>query len=92
MQGDFVREQEIKINNEKELNKMILQNIIKTKKELTRIQNNYEFAEAELIDYYLYQMKAVQAKLDYLIKKSKNKYLEITELTEVENASEFKIV
>lgn len=92
MQGDFVREQEIKINNEKELNKMILQNIIKTKKELTRIQNNYEFAEAELIDYYLYQMKAVQAKLDYLIKKSKNNDLEITELTEVENASEFKIV
>lgn len=92
MQGDFVREQEIKINNEKELNKMILQNIIRTKKELTRIQNNYEFAEAELIDYYLYQMKAVQAKLDYLIKKSKNNDLEITELTEVENASEFKIV
>ncbi len=92
MQGDFVREQEIKINNEKELNKMILQNISKTKKELTRIQNNYEFAEAELIDYYLYQMKAVQAKLDYLIKKSKNNDLEITELTEVENASEFKIV
>lgn len=92
MQGDFVREQEIKINNEKELNEMILQNIIRTKKELTRIQNNYEFAEAELIDYYLYQMKAVQAKLDYLIKKSKNNDLEITELTEVENASEFKIV
>lgn len=92
MQGEFIKEQEIEINNKEELNKMILQNIIKTKKELTRIQNNYEFAEAELIDYYLYQMKAVQAKLDYLIKKSKNNDLEITELTEVENASEFKIV
>lgn len=92
MQGEFIKEQEIEINNKEELNKMIFQNIIKTKKELTRIQNNYEFAEAELIDYYLYQMKAVQAKLDYLIKKSKNNDLEITELTEVENASEFKIV
>ena len=92
MQGEIIKEQEIEINNKEELNKMILQNIIKTKKELTRIQNNYEFAEAELIDYYLYQMKAVQAKLDYLIKKSKNNDLEITELTEVENASEFKIV
>ena len=84
MQGDFVREQEIKINNEKELNKMILQNISKTKKELTRIQNNYEFAEAELIDYYLYQMKAVQAKLDYLIKIAKTKGLQMDMIKDIE--------
>ena len=38
---------------------------------MSNARNNYEFAEGELIDYYLYQIKANQAKLDYLIKKAK---------------------
>lgn len=94
MRGEFIKEQEIKINNKEELNKMILQNIIKTKRDLKQIQNNYEYAEEELIDYYLYQMKAVQAKLDYLIKKSKKNDLEIkiSQLADEENNSNFKIV
>ena len=36
---------------------------------------NYEFAEGDLIDYYLYQIKAEQSKLDYLIKTAKDQKL-----------------
>lgn len=50
----------------------IITSIIKTKVELDVIRQNYEFAESDLIDYYLYQIKANQSKLDFLIKKAKS--------------------
>ena len=36
-------------------------------------RNNFEFAEGELVDYYAYQIKANQAKLDYLFGKLKKR-------------------
>ncbi len=45
----------------------------KTKTELNIANRNYEEAEGDLIDYYLYQIKAHKAKLDYLIKEVKEK-------------------
>ena len=39
--------------------------------ELKAANANFEFVEDELVDYYTYQIKANQAKLNYLIKKSK---------------------
>lgn len=49
----------------------IIRNILKTKHELDVIRQNYEFAESDLIDYYLYQIKANQSKLNFLIKTAK---------------------
>ena len=43
--------------------------------ELELAIKNYEFAEGDLIDYYLYQIKAEQSKLDYLIKTAKDQKL-----------------
>jgi len=43
-------------------------------------RKNYEFAEEELIDYYLYEIKANQAKLNYLIKKSKLNGIELSRI------------
>ncbi len=43
-----------------------------TKRNLNTANKNFETAEAELIDYYAYQIKAEKAKLDYLIKEVKN--------------------
>ena len=40
--------------------------------ELDLAIKNYEFAEGDLIDYYLYEIKAEQSKLDYLIKTAKD--------------------
>lgn len=58
--------------------KEILLSIIKTKIDLENSIKNYEFAEGGLIDYYLYQIKANQSKLDYLIKEAKNREINLT--------------
>lgn len=70
---EYVKETKIVDKTEEEEKSEIIVSIIKTKIELDNIRKNYEFAEAELIDYYLYQIKANQSKLDYLIKKAKDK-------------------
>ena len=51
----------------------LIRNIIKTRKDLEFANNNYEFADSDLIDYYIYEIKANQAKLNYLIKMAKIK-------------------
>lgn len=56
-------------NNEIEL----LKSILATKRELIVANKNFESAEAGLVDYYSYQIKASKAKLDYLIKQVKQK-------------------
>ncbi len=48
----------------KELNKTII--------ELNIALENYESAMPELVDYYSYQIKAIQAKYDYLLKLTKD--------------------
>ena len=58
-----------KKNNEIEL----LKSILDTKRELTVANKNFELAEEELVDYYVYQIKASKSKLDYLIKQVKAK-------------------
>ena len=51
--------------------------IIKTREELKSNNKNFEYAQDELVDYYTYQIKANQAKLDYLIKLAKIKGIEV---------------
>ena len=46
---------------------------MKTKRELNVARQNFEYAQGDLIDYYSYQIKANQSKLDYLIKLAKKK-------------------
>lgn len=62
----------------------LIRNIIKTRKELDFANKNYEFADSDLIDYYIYQMKANQAKLDYLIKMAKVKGLNVNFIKDME--------
>lgn len=84
MQEEFVREFKIKEKSKEELNVILVQSIIKTNNELINARKNYEFAEGELIDYYLYQIKANQAKLNYLIKKSKANGITIDRIKQIE--------
>ena len=60
-----------KTNIEKEME--LLQNIMETRENLKNARNNFEYAEDDMIDYYIYQIKANQSKLDYLIKIAKKK-------------------
>lgn len=62
----------------------LLINIIKTKKDLDDSNNNFEYAENELIDYYTYQIKANKTKLDYLIKKAQSKGIILDCINELE--------
>lgn len=73
MQEDYLMEKMIKGKTDREKEIEFLQTIIETKEMLKLAISNFEFAEDDLIDYYTYQIKANQAKLDYLIKIAKRK-------------------
>ena len=68
---EFKKEQLIKEKSEIEKEMELIKNIIKTREELKSDNKNFEFAEQGLVDYYIYHIKANQAKLDYLIKLAK---------------------
>ena len=61
----------------------LIKGVIKAKLNLETARKNYEYADGDLIDYYTYQIKAEQAKLDYLIKKIKNKQLVLDMINEI---------
>lgn len=61
----------------------LMRDVIKAKLNLEAARKNYEYAEGDLIDYYAYQIKAEQSKLDYLIKKIKNKQLVLDMINEI---------
>ena len=75
MEEEYVREKNLAEKTEEEKDRELLLSIIKTKKKLEQAHRNFEFAEKDLIDYYSYNIKANQAKLDYLIKLAKTKGL-----------------
>ena len=58
--------------------------IIQTREDLVTANNNYEFASDELIDYYLYQIKATQSKYNYLLKKAKESGILVSMLDQIE--------
>ena len=76
MYEEYVREDKIEDKSEDEKNLELIVSIIKTKNELDTAHKNFEYAEDGLIDYYSYQIKANQSKLDYLTRLAKSKNLE----------------
>ena len=64
-------------NNNRKNNEEIIMSIIRAKSELNTDIKNYEYADGDQIDYYLYKIKANKAKFDYLIKKAKENNIEI---------------
>lgn len=77
---DYIKEDDILDKSEREKNNEIIVSILKTKMDLNMNIKNYEYAEQEQVDYFLYQIKANQAKLDYLIKKAKEKNIELSNI------------
>ena len=84
MNEEYVRENKIQDKSEEEKRMELLINIIKTKKDLDDSNNNFEYAENELIDYDTYQIKANKTKLDYLIKKAQSKGIILDCINELE--------
>lgn len=83
MQEEYWVEKLMKAKSDKELEDEIIQTIIETKRRLEISSSNFEYAEEDLIDYYIYQIKANQSKLDYLIKLAKRKGMELTRIDEI---------
>ena len=84
MEEEFVKEHRIKELTAKDKDEDIIKNVIKAKSELECSINNFEYAENDLIDYFSYQIKANQAKLDYLLKKAKRRGILLSMIEEIE--------
>lgn len=80
----YGKEELIRERGELEKEKELIKNIIKTKEELKKANRNFEFADSNLIDYYIYQIKANQAKLDYLIKIAKTKGINVDLIQDIQ--------
>ncbi len=77
MQEEYIKEQKILEKTEMEKEIELIKSIIKTREDLKTNNKNFEFAKEELVDYYVYEIKANQAKLDYLIKLAKTKGIQV---------------
>lgn len=73
---DYIKEQYFIELTDKEKNLQLMRSILQTQNDLKQAHVNFEFAEDDLIDFYSYQIKANQAKLDYLTKLAKSKNIE----------------
>ncbi len=83
MEEEFKKESLIKCSTELEKEEQLVRNIIKTREELKNNNKNFDCAESDLVDYYIYQIKANQAKLDYLIKLAKVKGISIDNINQL---------
>lgn len=84
MQNEYyIREEKIMEKTEIEKEIELIRTIIKTREELKAANRNFEYAQDDLVDYYTYQIKANQAKLDYLIKLAKAKGIEVDMINDI---------
>lgn len=83
VQEEYIKENLIKEKTEFDKETEILRNIIKTREDLKNDNKNFEYAEHDLVDYYIYQIKANQAKLDYLLKLAKAKGITLDSINQI---------
>ena len=67
----YIKDNNHSIKKNIKTNEELIKCIIQTRADLENANRNFEFADGELVDYYLYQIKATQHKYSYLIKKAK---------------------
>ena len=58
MHEEYEKEFKLIERTDEEFDIQLVKSIIKTKQDLENANRNFEFAEDELVDYYLYQIKA----------------------------------
>ena len=77
MEEEYIKEVNIIEKTEMEKDDELIENILDTSRELRIANSNFDFAQGELVDYYAYQIKANQSKLNYLLKVAKHKGISI---------------
>lgn len=83
MQEEYLIEKMVKGKTDKEKEIELMRTIIETREMLKDARCNFEYAEDDMIDYYTYQIKAHQSKLDYLIKIAKKNGMELSRIDEL---------
>ena len=83
MESEYIKESKIESLEEREIEIELIKNIIKTRRELKNVDRNFEYAQDDLVDYYIYEMKANQAKLNYLIKIAKMKGITVDMINDI---------
>ena len=73
---EYIKENPIIDINDDQKNSQLIGSIISTREELNKAHKNFEYAEGDLIDFYTYQIMALQTKLDYLTKLAKLKNID----------------
>ncbi len=73
MYSEFIKEFKLAEKTEDEKDEELINSIKNVKKNLSNMYNNLCYADSDLIDYYTYQIKAEEAKYNYLIKQAKKK-------------------
>ena len=79
----YIKEKNIAEKTEIEKEIELIKAIIKTREDLKNANKNFEYAHGDLVDYFTYQIKANQAKLDYLIKIAKAKGIEVDMINDI---------
>ncbi len=79
----YIQESQIENIDEREKEIELIRNIINTRREIKNVDKNFEYAQDDLVDYYIYEMKANQAKLNYLIKIAKMKGITVDMINDI---------
>lgn len=80
MYESYIKEVPIIDLNKEESKTEILKSIVESQKKLELAHKNFEYARGDLVDYYAYQIKSEQSKIDYLIKQAKDKKIELDKI------------
>lgn len=83
MSDEYIKEQTVVDKSEEEKDLELIISVLKTKQDLNIAHKNFEYAEEGLIDYYSYQIKANQTKLDYLMRKARKKGIALDMIDEI---------
>lgn len=83
MHEEYIREEQIQDKSDDEKDLELIVSVLKTKQDLNNAHKNFEYAEEGLIDYYSYQIKANQTKLDYLMQKARKKGIALDMINEL---------
>ena len=85
MREEYIRERKIKEKTDKDRREELVKSILSAREELNQLNRNFEYADSDMIDYYTYQLKANQSKIDYLTRFAKNKgiSLDMIEATKI---------
>lgn len=73
MEEEYIRDKKIIDKSDKEKREELIKSILVAREELHQLNENFEYADEDMIDYYTYQLKANQSKIDYLTRFAKSK-------------------